>query len=199
MRAPRKTNPGVRGGKVQKKNWDGTTHNYWDHEPSEIVIERRRPGAGFRHFVTVDEIRRFTALIPKWNEVSKGLRAIVFVPFNPFWYGRYNCEGILQVSAWPHELWLEVGKDNFERDKGLFELLKIEIEDLPHGHLIKPSEGQVKAMQLLGTFLHELGHHVDRMNSRKRDNCHNGEPFALAYESEWRERLYPAYLREFKL
>jgi hypothetical protein len=81
MHPVRKTNPGVRGGKVQKKNWDGTTHNYYDHDEPELVIQRRRPGAAARHILTNDDIRRFIAIIPEWPQLSQDLRAILLSPY----------------------------------------------------------------------------------------------------------------------
>lgn len=199
MRPNRKTNPGVKAGQVQKKNWQGTTHNYFDNAMPEIAIDRRRPGPGAKHFVTAEDVRRFIRLIPDWEEMSNGLRAVVLTPFNPRWYGQYWTEGVIQISAWPSALWMEIGPKIYERDKGLYDLIGVEREEVEGAILLKPTAGQVMASQFLGTFLHELGHHVDRISSRKPVACHNGEPYAEAFEREWRERLWPAYVKEFKV
>ncbi len=56
---------------------------------------------------------------------------------------------------------------------------------------------QVHAFLLLGTFLHELGHHVDRISTRSQVDESNGEPFAIAYELRRQKELWPAYIEEF--
>lgn len=199
MRPNRKTNPAVKGGRVQKKNWDGTTHNYYDHDEPELVIERQRPGPGARHLLSNEDIRRFIRLIPNWAEASQGLRAIVLVPYDERTLGRYNVAGIIKVCAWRRELWVEMGEEQYGREKLLLDLFHVDVELIAWGYLAKYTEAQAKGAQLLGTFLHELGHHVDRISGRNQWDCHNGEPFADGYEAEWGAKLFPAYVREFGL
>jgi len=75
------------------------------------------------------------------------------------------------------------------------------VDTEPSGnHVIcKFTEEQAKAAQLLGTFLHELGHHVDRMGSRSQIEPGNGEPFAERFNREIAEQIWPAYTRVFNL
>jgi hypothetical protein len=199
MHPVRKTNPGVRGGKVQKKNWDGTTHNYYDHDEPELVIQRRRPGAGARHILTNDDIRRFIAIIPEWAQLSQGLRAILLSPYHDYYLGVYNTVGIIKISAWPRSLWVEISDGFYEIEAPLLNRLGVEMERLSWGYLVKYDQDQARAAQLLGTFLHELGHHVDRISGRNKEDSHQGEPYADRYMLEWAEKLWPAYQRAFKL
>jgi hypothetical protein len=199
MRPVRKTNPGVRGGKVQKKNWDGTTHNFYDHDEPELVIQRRKPGAGARHILANEDIRRFIGIIPEWEKWSKRLRAILMSAHHEYYLGVYNTEGVIKISAWPRSLWVEISDAFYKIEAPLIERIGAETERLSWGYLVKYTEEQAKAAQLLGTFLHELGHHVDRVSSRNTDDCHRGEPYADRFMLEWAEKLWPAYQRAFKL
>ena len=45
----RKSAPGVSGGRVQKKNNLEWTANYYTTAPPSLVIDRQRPGQGYRH------------------------------------------------------------------------------------------------------------------------------------------------------
>jgi hypothetical protein len=200
MRPNRKTNPRVIDGRVQKKNNDRPTHNYYDHKEPELVIDRRRPGPGARHLLSVEDIRTFISIIPGWPEQSKGIDAIALLPFDEATYGSYNLSGIIKIRAWPAKLWVEMHEDSEDRKGWLLRQLDVEIEDLSYGqYLVKFTENQAKAFQLLGTFLHELGHHVDRMNCKRKHDCPGGEPFAINFEQAAQQRIWPQYVKRFPL
>lgn len=61
------------------------------------------------------------------------------------------------------------------------------------------TEGTARAFLLLHVFLHELGHHVDRMSTRSRRRCARGEAFAEAFAFELEERVRDAYFRTIGL
>lgn len=198
MRVNRKTNPQVVDGRVQKKNNDRTTHNYYNHYEPELFIDRRRPGPGARHLLKVEDIQNFIAIIPNWSELSKGLDAIALLPYNDEAYGYYNLAGIIKIMAWPTELWIESSAEWSERKTWLIQKLEVEVETLSYGgSLSKFTENQAKAFQLLGTFLHELGHHVDRNQCRGQHDCPGGEPFAIAFEHEMQQKIWPEYVKRF--
>ena len=72
----RKTAPGIRAGEtLRKNNWKRSPSWYFDTQP-RLVIDRRRPGAGYRHLLLKRDIERFVNLIPNWNELSRGLDLI---------------------------------------------------------------------------------------------------------------------------
>jgi hypothetical protein len=196
----RKTNPKVVGGKVQKKHNDRPTHNYYDYKEPQLVIDRRRPGPGARHLLKVEDIKSFIEIIPNWAELSQGIDAIALLPIDNDTFGSYNLRGVIKVRAWPTKMWIELDDDLDDRKGWLIRNLEVETEDLSHGgYLAKFTENQAKGFQLLGTFLHELGHHVDRMNCKSKHDCPGGEPFAIHFEQEMQQKIWPAFLKRFPL
>lgn len=195
----RKSTPKVKDGKVQKKNFQGTTNNYYDHVQPELVIDRQRPGPGARHILTVEDIRSFIRIIPDWGKLSKGLDAIILTPFDEDCFGRYNTLGLIKLSAWPRDLWISLHVSVYERKHWLLERIGVEFEPSGDQVLVKFTEEQARAALLLGTFLHELGHHVDRMTSRNQIEAGNGEPFAEGFNRDIADKIWPAYTRAFNL
>src|SRR3954453_14700533 len=61
------------------------------------------------------------------------------------------------------------------------------------------TEDQARASQLLHILPHELGHHYDRITSRKGRRAGRGEPYAEAYANRVLEEIWPAYLRAFRV
>lgn len=148
----------------------------------------------------VEDIKAFIAIIPDWEELSKGVDAIALLPYDEFVYGTYNLSGIIKLRAWPAQLWSEMHLDVEARKDWLLKALQVEIEELSYGgYLVKFTENQAKAFQLLGTFLHELGHHVDRMNCRGKHDCPGGEPFAINFEHDMQKKVWPEFVRRFPL
>jgi hypothetical protein len=61
----------VREGRVQRKNRWARTPNYLTHDMPTLVIDRKNPGPGYRHLATKEELRRFLALLPNWEELPR--------------------------------------------------------------------------------------------------------------------------------
>lgn len=189
----RKSAPGVRDGKVQKKNRTASSPDYYIHDSESLVIHRLRPKEGFYHAVSVTDVRRFIALIPDWDVAAQSVRAVVLTPGDDYCYGRYNNAGIIKLDAWPkhhHEVIPS-------RKAWLLNQMNIEAPVEAGYFVLRLTANQAKCFLLMGTFLHELGHHVDRMNTRSRLDAANGEPFAIAYEQRRQRELWDAYVREF--
>jgi len=55
------------------------------------------------------------------------------------------------------------------------------------------------AYQLLHIFLHELGHHCDRMSTKSRRDSGRGEPFAEEWAYRYERVLWDRYLETFGL
>jgi hypothetical protein len=55
--------------------------------------------------------------------------------------------------------------------------------------MVKWTENTARAYQLLYMFLHELGHHHDRMTTRSRRATARGEPYAESYANRDTERV----------
>src|SRR5690349_22004960 len=74
----RRTATRVLDGRVQKKNnWAPSPGDYRAVAQAEIAIERRKPAEFHRHVVTVAQLRAFLDLLPGWDEIAVGVRAIV--------------------------------------------------------------------------------------------------------------------------
>lgn len=58
------------------------------------------------------------------------------------------------------------------------------------------TENQIKAYLLLHIFLHELGHHHDRINTKSRKNA-RGENYAESYALKYEEIIWNKYFECF--
>src|SRR3954451_8535829 len=95
----------VRDGRVAKKNhWAVDPRDYYARPQREIQIERVHPGPGYRHVVTVRQLRDFIELLPDWDELAAGLEAISIWSGNPDWLGMSN-PGVVVITAWKQDLW----------------------------------------------------------------------------------------------
>ncbi|RYG23660.1 hypothetical protein EON82_13340 [bacterium] len=189
----RKSAPGVRGGKTRKKNRTALSPDIYEHEFDRLVVQRIRPAKGHYHAVSPTDVRRFAALIPDWETVSEGIRAVVLTPGGDDCFGRYHNAGVIKLDAWPkvETAYVPPRKEWLMRQLGIEE---------PHddiGWFLHLSREQVRCFLLMGTFLHDLGHHIDRMTTRSKADASNGEPFAIAYEHRRQRELWEAFCREF--
>ena len=63
--------------------------------------------------------------------------------------------------------------------------------------LDEPEPAQARAYTLLHVFLHELGHHHDRMTSKGQKSTKRGEPYAEAFALRHFHLLFQPYFRRF--
>ena len=194
----RRTATRVRDGRVQKKqNWALDRHDYFALQQDEIRIDRRNPGKGYRHLVTVEQLRAFIRLLPEWDELAIGLDAIVLDAYDPTAFGRHR-EGIVMLSAWERSLWTRYSSRFVEQEAELLRLLDVETRPLRGDRQeLRWTEAQARAFQLLDVLPHELGHHHDRMTSRRQRRIGRGEPYAERYAERVREAIWPEYGRRF--
>lgn len=194
----RRTTPRVRLGHVEKKhNWTPDRGDYFAMRQDEVHIDRMRPGAGFRHLVTVAQLRELIGMLPDWDEVAAGLNAIVLDAGSTHLMGW--CRGaVVGVCAWEQELWWTGCDPWFEREHRAI-LDALGVERRPAGEVVhvRWTESQARAFQLLHILPHELGHHRDRMTSRRRRTCGRGEPYAEDYANTVLEAVLPAYEARF--
>ena len=196
----RKTAPGVRGGRTRhKNNWDLSPS--WYRDPlTRLVIDRRRPGIGYRHLLLKRDIERFVKLIPDWTELSVGLDIIVLASGGQgcdAWYNR----GVIGLCAWPTNLRYAVDPDWFRGHRAFLTRIGARTEgDDPDDIVIDWTPDTARAYQLCHVFLHELGHHRDRMHTHaKTDNAPRGEDFAERYAWGLEQQIWEQYLNEFGL
>jgi hypothetical protein len=96
----------VKDGRVQKKNNWELTPNYYSHGQRELVIDRQRPGEGFRDVLLQRDVEKFITLLPDWEELSVGLNAIVLAPGEDETDG-FHSPGVVHICAWETDLWFE--------------------------------------------------------------------------------------------
>lgn len=196
----RKTSPKVIGGHVQRKN------NHTRTARLGFVVDRVRPDRGYRHVVSKKDIHDFVNLIPDWSCISEGLDSIILDSGDYDYDGLYSHyrqddTGTIWLSAWQEELWVELNNNYFNEHQWLLKILgvvtekKVDAENEDVYWLCYFSEAQAKAFMLMHIFLHELGHHVGKFRSKKRNS--SGEVFAENYANRRFHQLWPAYIDWF--
>ena len=198
-RSERKSAPNVKNGVVQRQNNWELTPNYWCSEQPQLVIDRLRPGNGYRHLLTQEDVRRFISIIPNWVEHSRGLNAVTLAPGYKDYFGYYN-PGVISLCAWSLDAAITVSDCYYNRRLEILECLSVPC--LPEGNgdwLLQFNETTARAYLLLNTFLHELGHHNDYLNTLKPKNANRGESHAEEFALRLGLQLWPTYQKAFKI
>jgi hypothetical protein len=193
----RKSAPRVKAGRVQKKNnWTLSPDIY--RTPFRMpLIDRQRPGEGYVHVLTKRDVERFIALLPDWQELSRGLNAIVLAPGSARRYG-YHYRNVVHVCAWDRDLWQYMPPFYYRRDRAILERLRVPCEADEDGETVcKFTETTARAFSLLDTLLHELGHHRDKMTTRRKRHVSRGEPYAEEYARLHARLIWDRYCEAF--
>lgn len=186
----------VRNGRVQKKNnWRPDRSDYFAVRQDEVRVDRRAPGRGHRHLITVAQLRAFLELLPDWEEVAVGLDAIVLATNEPGCMG-WHYDGVVAVCAWEQTLWWTDAHPAWAQDE-LLDRLGVDRVKVGGRLEVRWTEEQARAYQLLDVLPHELGHHHDRMTTRSKRRAARGEPYAERYASRVLDVVWPAYVRRF--
>lgn len=196
----RRGTPKVKDGVVQKKNNWAPTPSYFNTPQREPVVDKLNPGKGYRHVISRRDILNFINIVPDWAELSRGLNAIVLAPGEMFTSGYYRSIGTIHICAWDDDYWQVWRPRFFLEHHDVLERLGVPFEkDSGGDFLCKFNESTVRGWQLLHIFLHELGHHHDRMTTRSQQRCARGEPYAENYAIEFECRIWDRYRSEFDL
>ncbi len=188
----RKTAMKVKGGRVQRKN---------RHVPTTrqgYVIDRESPRKGFRHVVTKAHLVRFLELIPDWPLVSVGLERVVLGGGEDGTDGCYEYfhrerTGSIRLEAWSTEDRVELQRDYYEAHRTLFDRFSVTSLQEERARVTAYfSEVQARAFLLLHVFMHELGHHRERM-LRKESGIQLRESFAESFANQRFEELWERY------
>jgi hypothetical protein len=198
-RQGRKTNPKVVDGKVQKKNRTEPTPSYWNTSQDIPAIDRERPGSGYKHLLKKRDIVDFISILPDWEELSKGLDAVLLATGEYNTDGWYSNLGIVAICAWEKELWRKSGRDFIDDHEGVLNQLGVEREARKDHVLCKFTEPQARAYQLLHVFLHELGHHHDRMTTKSKRGSARGEDYAETYALKYADVIWQRYQECFEV
>lgn len=186
---------------MKKNNWKPDPGDYYARPQAEIQIERTDPGPGYRHVVTVAQLRDFISLLPDWDELALGLEAISIYRGGNNWIGMSN-PGVVVITAWEQDLWWDgMSKSWVEEASGVLDLLGVDIRSSENGDddlELRWTEPQARGFMLLDVLVHELGHHHDRM-STKGKSAPRGEPYAHAYAKRVQAEIWPEYVRRFEI
>lgn len=191
-----KTAPGVRDGRVRRKNNWGRTPDCYSTPQLVPAIDRRRPGPGYRHLLLKRDIRRFVELLPHWADVSVGLDVIVLDRGGRGCDGWYD-RGVLAVCAWERNLVYPLDPGWYAGHRDLLDRLGVSVTGGPEDPVAHWAQETARAYQLCHVFLHELGHHVDRMTTRPRKCSPRGEDWAEQYAWAYEVQVWDAYCDEF--
>jgi hypothetical protein len=192
----RKVAPKVRDGAVQKK------HRHVASATLGFVVDRQSPAKGYRHIVTKRDIHEFTNIIPDWSRIREGLEGVVLTSGADRVDGLYRFyprdrTGSIEIPAWDGDLWTVFPLEHFEEHRALFARLAVASELKDGGIECRFTRPQAKAFLLLHVFLHELGHHVDRMQSKQQDSSRRGESFAEQYANTVSTLIWSDYVSVF--
>ena len=192
----RKATPKVVGGRVQKTNDPERSPSYYDTPQALPVIDRQRPGKGYRHVLMQRDIETFIGLLPEWAELSRGLNAIVLAP-GEYSFGGWHTLGVVGICAWEADLWVDYAVSHYEDHKDIFDRLGVVSHPIEKGVMCEFTEAQARAYQLLHILLHELGHHHDRMTTKSKVRASRGEPYAEAYALKHEAVIWGGYQQAF--
>jgi hypothetical protein len=195
----KKVTPKVAGGQVLRKNNHKLTPNFWNTAQKDVQIHVEKPGKGFKHFLNKRDVIKFILIIPEWDVLSKDLDAVVLSPGGGGVDGYYNNDGVIEICAWEKEQDILLNSKYFIEHKELFERLKIKSEQRGKMYFCEFSKDQIKAFQLLHILLHELGHHIDRITTRSKNQSSRGEDFAETFAFAAEEEMFNTYQEAFKI
>ena len=193
----RHTTANVRLGKLKRKNrWD--EHDVYHPGNNRLVIDRRRPGEGYRHLLKKRDLEDFLSLIPDWHNLSEGLNAIVLGEGEDCMGWHDSESGVIGISAWETSIvWYDCEPEFYHEHKDILKRLEIPAKKRGSDYQIFFTESSARAFQLLHVFLHELGHHYDKMSSRLQEEPTRGEAFAEAWAADMESKIFDAYLQRF--
>jgi hypothetical protein len=192
----RRQAPKVKGGRVQKKNnWELSAH-YSQVAGLGFVIDRQRPGKGYRHLLRQTDVERFVALLPDWDELARGLDAIVLAEGEFDTHGWCD-NGVIGVCAWPRELVESVDHRYAADHHAVLDQLGVPVRRFASVYRLEWTEETARAFQLLHILLHELGHHHDRISTRSQREASRGESYAERYAVEHGAQIWDRYVAEF--
>ncbi|HEY9510475.1 MAG TPA: hypothetical protein VIV82_11510 [Verrucomicrobiae bacterium] len=191
----RRTATKVKDGLVQHKN----RHRPTGHDG--YVLHRESPGREFRQVVSKRDVQAFIDIVPDWPRLSERLERIVLASRSDGWDGAhefYHREetGAIFLHAWRADLWTELTTSYFDSHQQILEALGVSFDRQENCVTCRFTEAQARAFTLLHVFMHELGHHYDRIHQKHR-NSSKGEDYAERFANSRFEQLFPMYVGLF--
>ena len=191
----RRTATKVKDGRVQRKN----RHRPTGHDG--YVLDRESPGRDFRHVLSKRDVQAFIDIIPDWERYCERLERIVLSSRSESCDGAYEFyhreeTGAIFLHAWHDDLWTDLTPSYFDSHQQIFETLGVSYDRSEDSVTCRFTEAQARAFMLLHIFMHELGHHFDRIH-QKHLGSSKGEDYAERFAVNRFEQLFPAYVRAF--
>ncbi len=194
----RKTAPKVKNGLVQKKNNWNETPNYWNTNLNTLFIDKEPPGEGSKHFLRKKDVISFISILPDWEELSKGLNAIILARSDGGTEGWIN-SGVIALCAWPRKMWKSYDPQHYLEHKSTLNRLGVRCIKNGNQYECQFTESQIRGYLLLHILLHELGHHHDRMSTKNKNFISRGESYAENYALKYENQIWDAYLKKFEI
>lgn len=192
----RRTKTRIKKGTAQKKTRWSKTPNYWNTYQDEIQIDIQSPGVGFKHSLKKRDIKLFLELLPNREEIDIRFDAVVLAEGSTYSDGWYR-NGVIGICAFEKTMTRIHSESYFNAHKAIFDRLGVKYtkyEDEVECHF---TENQIKAYLLLHIFLHELGHHHDKMHTKSKRRCARGEQYAENYALKYEEIIWNKYFEHF--
>ena len=191
----RRTATKVKDGRVQRKNH----HRPTGHDG--YVLDRESPGRGFRHVVSKGDMQLFIDIIPDWSRYAERLERIILACHDPAADGAYQFfrreeTGAIFLHAWHEDLWIDLTPPYFDSHQKIFTALGLAYDRRENCVTCRFTEAQARAFMLLHIFLHELGHHYDRIHQKHSDSS-KGEDYAERFATSRFELLFSGYVHIF--
>lgn len=190
----RRTACKIKDGRVQRSNRHLSTGL------QGYVLDRESLGAGCRHVVSKRDVQAFIDIIPNWQHLSQRLERIMLArrSSDDGSYAFYHREktGAIFLNAWPEDLWMEFSTDYFDAHLEIFSRLGVSNDRAKDTVTCRFTEAQARGFMLLHVFMHELGHHHDRLRQKHRGSS-TGEDYAERFATDLLDQLFPAYVRVF--
>lgn len=193
----RRTAIKIKDGHVQHKDRNRITADYWTSEQKDIQIDSEKPGKGYKHFLKIRDIKMFIDMLPNHDEIDTKFRAVLLAEGGDAdgWY--YN--GVIAICAWEKSMTRVMNLWYFNEHKDILDRLGVRYEKSGRDMACYFTENQIKAFQLLHVFLHEIGHHHDRIHTKSQLECSNGEPYAENYALEYEDIIWNKFFETFQL
>jgi hypothetical protein len=151
--------------------------------------------------VSKRDVQAFIDIIPDWHRFSERLERIVLAAHSHACDGAhefYHREetGAIFLNAWHEDLWIDLTVPYFESHEQIFVTFGVSYDRGEDCITCRFTEEQARAFMLLHIFMHELGHHYDRIHQKHRDSS-KGEDCAERFATSRFEQLFPMYVRVF--
>jgi hypothetical protein len=146
-------------------------------------------------------VQAFIDIVPEWHRLSERLERIVLASPSDGCDGQYAFyhreeTGGIFLHAWREDLWMEIATPYFDAHQAIFERLGVSYDRQGDSVTCRFTGAQARAFVLLHVFLHELGHHYDRIHQKHLGST-RGEDYAERFATSRFDELFPAYVRVF--